>query len=513
MPYRCCVVKIFRALISVSDKTGLVDFAKKLHQKKIQIISTGGTAKCLKEHAIPHLEVSEYTGFPEILDGRVKTLHSKIHAGILADRKNRAHMKKLDELGIPKIDLVVVNLYPFEQTIAKEQCAFIDAVEQIDIGGPTLLRAAAKNYENVVVVCNPSRYQGIAQSLPNIPTEQRLQLALEVFNYTAHYDTVIANYIDKEEFPHYLQVGFDKLQDLRYGENPHQRGAFYREALSHETSISTAHQLHGKQLSFNNIIDANNALELVKEFDEPTVAIIKHTNPCGVASAKTIDEAFRLAHAADVTSAYGSIVALNEPCTVAVADCLHPLFIEVVIASSFDKKALDILMKKKNLRLLETGKLRKSDHGYDMKKVVGGLLVQTRSYPSWKDLHLNVVTKRSPTKNELRDLEFAWKINKYVKSNSVVYVKNCVAVGVGAGQMSRVDSAWIAARKAGECAKGAVMSSDAFFPFRDGIDEAAKAGITAIVQPGGSIRDEEVIAAANQHNMAMVFTGVRLFTH
>lgn len=506
-------MKIYRALISVSDKTGIIEFAQKLQRKGVEIISTGGTAKLLREHTIKHTEVSAYTGFPEILDGRVKTLHPKIHAGILADRKNKAHMKKLEELNIPKIDMVIVNLYPFEQTIVDDKCTLAEAIEQIDIGGPTLLRAAAKNYENVVVVCNPKYYTEIADALPDISQEQRLKLALEVFNYTAHYDTAIADYLDKDEFPRYLQVDFDKVQDLRYGENPHQRGAFYKEALSHETSIATAKQLHGKQLSFNNIIDANNSLELVKEFDEPTVAIIKHTNPCGVASAKTIEEAFKRAHEADVTSAFGSIVALNQQCTIMVAELISKLFVEVVIAPTFDKKALEILMQKKNLRILETGRLTKSDHGYDLKKVVGGLLVQTRAYPRWKDLELKVVTKRAPIKDELKDLEFAWKVNKYVKSNAVVYVKNKISVGVGAGQMSRVDSAWIAAKKAGDRAKGAVMSSDAFFPFRDGVDEAAKAGITAIVQPGGSIRDEEVIKAANEHNIAMVFSGVRLFTH
>lgn len=506
-------MKIYRALISVSDKIGIVEFAKKLILKKIKIISTGGTAKLLREHKIALTEVSEYTGFPEILDGRIKTLHPKIHAGILADRKKSVHMKKLKELSIPKIDMVVVNLYPFEQAIAKKGCTLSEAVEHIDIGGPTLLRAAAKNYDNVVVVCNPKRYDEIARALPDITTDQRLQLAHEVFNYTAHYDTVIANFIDKEEFPQYLQIDFNKVQDLRYGENPHQCGAFYREALSYETSIATAQQLHGKQLSFNNIIDGNNALELIKEFHEPTVAIIKHTNPCGVASAKTVADAFMRAHQADVTSAFGSIVALNRPCTEKVAQLLSQLFIEVVIAPAFEKNAFALLTLKKNLRLLETGPLKKSDHGYDMKKVAGGLLVQTRTYPSWDDLQLKVATKRSPTKDELRDLEFAWKVNKYVKSNSVVFVKNNVAVGVGAGQMSRIDSVWIAAKKAGDHARGAVMSSDAFFPFRDGVDAAAKAGITAIIQTGGSIRDAEVIAAANEHNIAMVFTGVRLFTH
>jgi phosphoribosylaminoimidazolecarboxamide formyltransferase / IMP cyclohydrolase len=506
-----------KALLSVYDKTGIVEFAKALQELNVEILSTGGTAKLLKENKIKVTGVSDYTGFPEIMNGRVKTLHPKIHGGILAVRDNKEHIEKAKEHNIDLIDIVVVNLYPFEETVSKD-CTFEEALEQIDIGGPTMLRSAAKNFEDVVVVSNPEKYNEVIEALKkkDVPRELRLSLAKEVFNHTAHYDTVISTYIEgkgKKRFPKHLEIAFEKVQDMRYGENPHQFASFYREAIMNEPCVSNAKQLHGKQLSYNNIIDINDALELVKDFDEPTAAIIKHTNPCGVASAETIEKAYKLAHAADPMSAFGCIVALNRDCTMGVAEIVSKLFIEVVICPKFDKDALELLMKKKNVRLLETGELHQTKKGYDMRKVVGGILVQTRNTAKLDPKELKVVTKKNPTDKELNDMLFAWKVNKHVKSNSIVFAKDQVAVGVGAGQMSRVDSSIIAARKAGDNAKGAVMSSDAFFPFRDGVDEAVKAGVTAIIQPGGSIRDQEVIDAANEHGIAMVFSGVRLFKH
>ena len=507
-----------KALLSVYDKTGIVEFAKGLEKVGVEILSTGGTAKLLKENEVKVTMVSDYTGFPEMLDGRVKTLHPKIHGGILAMRDNEEHMKKLKEQNIDLIDVVVVNLYPFEETVSKESCTFEEAIEQIDIGGPTMLRSAAKNFEDVVVVCNPAKYNEVLEALKkeDVPRDLRLLLAKEVFNHTAHFDTVISNYMEgigKKRFPQHLEIAFQKVQDLRYGENPHQYASFYKEAIMFEPCVSNTKQLHGKQLSYNNIIDINDALELVKDFDEPTAAIIKHTNPCGVASAKTIDEAYKSAQEADPMSAFGSIVALNRNCTIGVAEIISKLFVEVVICPKFEKDALELLMQKKNIRLLETGELKQTEKGYDMRKVVGGILVQTRNTSKLDPKKLKVVTKKNPTDQELEDMMFAWKVNKHVKSNSIVFAKNKIAVGVGAGQMSRVDSSIIAGRKAGDRAKGAVMSSDAFFPFRDGVDEAVKAGVTAIIQPGGSIRDQEVIDAANEQGIAMVFSGIRLFKH
>ncbi|MBI1969459.1 bifunctional phosphoribosylaminoimidazolecarboxamide formyltransferase/IMP cyclohydrolase [Candidatus Woesearchaeota archaeon] len=510
-------MKIQRAILSVANKEGIVEFAKELEKLGIEIISTGGTATLLEQNKVRVTRVSDFTGFPEILSGRVKTLHPKIHAALLAVRENKEHMGELKKLNIPLIDMAVCNLYPFEEMIRKDKVKFKEALDNIDIGGPSMLRAAAKNYENVVAVCNPKKYGPIIRALKeqkgSIPLALRRELANEVFQHTSHYDTIISAFLQGEGFPQHINLEYEKIQDLRYGENPHQQGAFYKELELKETCIAGAKQLHGIELSYNNVLDLNDGFELVKDFEKPTVAIIKHTNPCGVASAKTIEEAFALAYAVDPMAAYGCIVAMNHPCNRATAELMKPKFIEAVIAPGYDAEALELLKTKEKLRILETGRITKDESTMDLKKVVGGLLVQTRQFPKLDLNKIQVVTKRKPTEQEMKDLLFAWKVNKHVKSNAIVFVKNQVAIGIGAGQMSRVDSSIIAARKAGEKAKGAVMSSDAFFPFRDGVDEAAKAGITAIIQPGGSIRDQEVIDAANEHTMAMVFTGVRLFKH
>ncbi len=511
-------MRIKSALISVSDKTGIVEFAKGLSSLGIEIISTGGTAKLLQKNGIKVSLVSSFIKFPELLDGRVKTLHPRIHAAILADRKNKDHMSQLKKHNIDKIDIVVVNLYPFEKTVLKKH-SFEDAIENIDVGGPTLLRAAAKNFESVAVVSDPKDYNKILKELEkkkDFSHSCRAKLANKAFMITSRYDTIISTYLNKYnkiKFPEFFSTTFEKVYDLRYGENPNQEAAFYRDFKINQTCLTNAKQLHGKQLSYNNILDTNDAFELVKLFKRPTAAVIKHTNPCGVASASTIEEAYKLAHEADPMSAFGCVVALNKPCNFETAKIMKKLFIEVVIAPKFTKDALELLEQKKNVRLLETGALKRGPNWKDIKKVTGGLLLQTSKSLDIHEENFKVVTKRKPTKQEIKDLMFAWRVNKFVKSNSVVFAKNEVTTGVGAGQMSRVDSSIIAARKAGEKAKGSVLSSDAFFPFRDGVDEAAKAGITAIIQPGGSIRDQESIDAANEHNIAMVFTGIRLFRH
>ena len=506
------------ALISVSNKEGIVEFAQSLHQLGYKILSTGGTAKLLLKNKIPVLQVSDYTKSREMLDGRVKTLHPKIFGGILAVRKNKEHMQQLKENKIDLIDLVVVNLYPFEETVRKNK-SFNEAIENIDIGGPSLLRASAKNFQDTLTVVDPADYNLVVNELKKeqISKSIRQNLALKVFEHTARYDSIINNYFmekfENNSFPDILNRTFIKKQDLRYGENPHQKAAFYVDPATYESSVSTAKQLHGKELSFNNILDVDNAFQLVKEYREPAVAIIKHTNPAGCAVASTIEEAFKKAYEADTLSAFGSVIALNRPCTAKVADMIKGFFVEVVICPKFEKGALSTLTKKKNLRLLETGNIKKSDKGYSSRKVVGGLLVQTGTLPEISEKNLKVVSKRKPTKEEIKQMLFAFKVTYHVKSNAIVFAKDNVTVGTGAGQMSRVVSVKIAAEKAGKQAKGAVMSSDAFFPFKDGVDEAAKAGITAIIHPGGSIRDEEVIKAANEHNMAMVTTGIRLFWH
>lgn len=515
------MVKIRRALISVFSKEGIVDLARELQKLKIEIVSTGGTATLLKNEGIKVKEVSELTGHPEILSGRVKTLHPKIHAGILALRDDKGHLKQLEEYDIDKIDMVVVNLYPFQDAISKKDVDFKEAIEMIDIGGPAMIRSAAKNFSHVAVLTSPSQYSPIMEQLKKnkgeLAKETLTQLALKAFKYTARYDAIISDFLrnrfDPALFPNILNLTFEKIQDLRYGENPHQKAAFYKDPFVMETCIANAKQLQGKELSYNNILDVNDAFELVKEFKEPTATIIKHTNPCGVATREKIHEAFKDAYACDPKSAFGCIVALNMPCNRETAELMKPYFIEAVIAPVFDKEALNILKEKKNLRLLESGKITKSDKGFDIRKVTGGLLAQTRAYPELKEKDLMVMTKKKPSKDEIKDMMFAFKVCKHVKSNCVVLAKDETAIGIGPGQTSRVDSAMIAVRKAGDKSKGSVMASDAFFPFRDSVDEAAKAGITAIIQPGGSIRDKEVIQAANDHGIAMVFTGIRLFRH
>jgi len=516
------MAKIKRALISVSDKKGIIEFAKELKHLGIEIISTGGTASLLKENKIKATDVSDYTGFPEMMNGRLKTLHPKIHGGILALREKKEHMENAKKHKIELIDMVVVNLYPFQKTVSKGRASLKEAIENIDIGGPTMLRSAAKNYEHVAVIVDTKEYSSIIKELKqnrnNLSKETLRHLAVKAFKHTGSYDTIIGDYLcqcyGRKRFPETLNFTFEKIQELRYGENPHQRGAFYREPFIHEACIATAKQLWGKELSYNNIMDADAGFELVKEFNEPTAAIIKHANPCGVASRKTISEAFKTAYNVDPMSAFGCIIALNKKCDLETAKLTKDKFIEVIVAPSYDKSALEYLKEnKKNLRILETGPITRSNLGYDMKKVIGGLLVQTRNWPNIENVKLKAVTKRKPTKKELDDLMFCWKVNKHVKSNSVVFAKNKVAYGIGAGQMSRVDSSIIAARKSAGRAKGGVMSSDAFFPFRDAVDAAAKAGIKAVIQPGGSIRDEEVIKAADEHGMSMVFSGVRLFKH
>ena len=506
------------AIISVSDKTGISEFAKELQKLGIKIISTGNTYKLLKENKINAVQVSDVTKFPEMLDGRVKSLHPNIFAGVLADRSKKSHLSDLKKLKINGIDLVVVNFYPFEES-ARKKAPMSEMIEKIDIGGPSLVRAAAKNHRDVLVVVDPRDYGHVLKLLmmKKIPAVERQRLASKAFSVTARYDTIIGRYFSEkilcEEFPEIYNFTFTKLQDLRYGENPHQKAAFYRSFLVNEACVSISKQLHGKELSYNNILDSNDAFELIKDFERPTGAIIKHTNPSGVASAGSIFDAYKKAYETDPKSAFGSVVALNRNCTGEIAELMKPLFVEVIICPGFEKEALEILKGKKNLRLLETGKITKDYKSPDLRRVVGGLLVQTRQTPELEEKNLRAVTKRKPNKDEMEGLHFAWKVCKHVKSNSIVFAKNEVTVGIGAGQMSRVDAVELAIKKSEGRCNGAVMSSDAFFPFRDGIDAAAKSGITAIIQPGGSVRDEEVIKAADEHNIAMVFTGIRLFKH
>jgi len=514
-------MKIKRALLSVSDKKNIVEFAEGLSALGVEIISTGGTAKLLSGSGIKVKEVSDVTGFPEMMEGRVKTLHPKIHGGILAVRKKEEHLKQAEKEGIGLIDMVVVNLYPFEETVLKEKVKLEDAIEQIDIGGPTLLRSAAKNFEGVAVVCNPERYGDILEEMKKgLSDETRKMLALETFEHVAHYDVVIAQYLRKEfekneEFPEYLNLSFKKIQDLRYGENPHQKAALYRDRRIKDPSAVNSVQIQGKQLSYNNILDANAAFELLKEFDEPTAVIVKHNNPCGVASSPDILEAYRKAKSVDPEAAFGSIVAINQKVGKELAEEITSTFVEVLIVPKIDDEAREILSKKKSLRVLETGESRIQRKKYiEYRSVVGGLLVQDSDYKLQREVQF--VTKRKPTKEEMKSLLYAWTIAKYVKSNAIVFAREHRAAGIGAGQMKRVDAAKLAALIAsdfGESLKGCGMASDAFFPFRDGIDYAAKLGVTAIIQPGGSIRDREVIAAAEEHDIAMVFTGIRHFRH
>jgi phosphoribosylaminoimidazolecarboxamide formyltransferase / IMP cyclohydrolase len=515
---------IRRALISVSDKTGIAGFARALHEAGVEILSTGGTFKLLQQENIPAIEIADYTGFPEMMDGRVKTLHPKVHGGILARRDiDGAIMQKHD---IPPIDLVVVNLYPFEATIAKPDCDLPTAIENIDIGGPTMLRAAAKNNAWVAVVVNPSDYAGIIAEMKHkdgaLSQATRFDLAVKTFEHTAAYDGAIANYLGRtitgNEFPRTFSSQFRKKQDLRYGENPHQAAAFYVEKQPQETSVSTAEQLQGKELSYNNIADTDAALECVKSFSQPACVIVKHANPCGVAIADSIQAAYQLAFTTDPTSAFGGIIAFNRELDAGTAQAIiGQQFSEVIIAPSVAAEALAVLAAKPNVRVLSCGQWPAAAlPAWDYKRVNGGLLVQDRDIHQISRNDLTVVSKRQPTEQELADLMFAWTVAQFVKSNAIVYCRNGQTIGVGAGQMSRVYSAKIAGIKASDenlTVAGSVMASDAFFPFRDGIDAAAAAGISAVIQPGGSMRDEEVIAAADEAGMAMVFTGIRHFRH
>lgn len=510
-----------RAIISVSDKTGVVDFARELAALDYEIVSTGGTFKTIQEAGIPATYVTDVTGFPEILGGRVKTLHPFVHGGILAMRTPE-HLAQLEDLGIVPIDLVVVNLYPFRQTIAKPDVTLADAIENIDIGGPTMVRAAAKNNKYVAIVVNPERYGMIIDMLKakgEIDEKTRLELAAEAFTHTAEYDSFISNYLKEqtgfgEKFPETMILAGEKIQDMRYGENPHQGAAFYRSLGAKGVCVATAKQLHGKELSYNNIVDLNAALELIKEFAQPAAVVIKHTNPCGTSIGENICDAYQKAYACDSVSAFGGIVGLNRMVDAAAATEMSKTFLEAVIAPGFTQEALEILTKKANIRLLETGEFSGTSYnGLDVKRVNGGFLLQDADNNEEDSATWQVVTDTQPTPEQWEELGFAWRVVKHVKSNAIVVTKDKQSIGVGAGQMNRVGSANIAFAQAGEKANGAVLASDAFFPFRDTIDQAAKAGIKAIVQPGGSIRDEESIQAANEHGIAMVFTGTRHFRH
>jgi len=521
------MLKIKRALISVSDKAGIVDFAYELNRLGVEILSTGGTAKLLRDNNIKVIEVSEYTGFPEMLDGRVKTLHPKIHAGLLALRENAEHMATLKKHGIGLIDMVVVNLYPFEKVIQKPEVQIGEVIENIDIGGPSMLRSAAKNHQSVAVVCNPGRYTGVLQELKKNDgalTKNTLEeLGIEVFKITSHYDGVIHNYLknhilkqageSKSGFPDELMLDFVKVQDLRYGENPHQKAAFYRE-VNAVHGLSGLKQLWGKELSFNNILDLNSAINLVKEFELPAVVFVKHNNPCGAAENKSIFKAYLDAWGCDKLSAFGGILAINRGIDLALAKYISKSgFLECVVCPSFSQDALQLLKEKKNLRLLELPDMLKPVTQLDLKRVNGGILVQDSDSLTLNEGALKVVTKKKPSHKELQSLIFAWKVAKHVKSNAIILSRGTKTVGIGAGQMSRVDSVFISTKKSGSLAKGAVMASDAFFPKEDAIQLAAKFKIKAIIQPGGSIADEAIIKMADKHKISMVFTGLRHFRH
>lgn len=553
--------KIRRALISVSDKTGIVDFAQELKSFGVEIISTGGTANTLREAGIDVLDVADITGFPEMMDGRVKTLHPKIHGGLLALRENSEHIAAMEKHGIEPIDMVIINLYPFEQTVAHKDIKLEEAIEQIDIGGPSMIRSAAKNYRDVAVVTSPDLYRQIRTEMilddGALTLATREQLARLAFMRTAFYDSAIFPYftmhlegakdskmfppvpeiiermstymnlfstamkalhgdelehVHDEKFPERQQLALNKISDLRYGENPHQAGALYELSANGSTGITAAEQLGGKEMSFNNYVDADAAWQLGCDFEETACAIIKHTNPAGAAIGTTAEEAYRRALACDPTSAFGGIVAFNRPVDVAAAHAVVEIFVEVVIAPDFDDDAIQVLTAKKNLRILRVVQPNNTE-GFEYKQISGGMLVQERDTHKLSRAALKFVTKRTPSPQEIEDLLFAWTVCKHTKSNAIVYARDKQTVGVGAGQMSRVDSVKIGAARAQLPVAGSVLASDAFFPFRDGLEEAARHGITAVIQPGGSVRDEEVTAAANEHNLAMVFTGVRHFKH
>ncbi|SFX67619.1 phosphoribosylaminoimidazolecarboxamide formyltransferase / IMP cyclohydrolase [Thermoactinomyces sp. DSM 45891] len=510
--------RIKRVLISVSDKTGIIEFAQQLVAKEIEVISTGGTHQLLKEAGIPVIGISEVTGFPEIMDGRVKTLHPKVHGGLLAVRDLPTHRQQMEENGIEEIDLVVVNLYPFAQTIAKPDVSYEEAIENIDIGGPSMVRSAAKNHRFVTVVVDPADYQIVADEI-TIYGETTLQtreyLAAKAFSHTASYDALIAQYLNNRmgnSLPEQLTVTYQKHSSLRYGENPHQQAAFYKETIAANGLIASAKQLHGKELSYNNINDASAALAIVNEFQGPVVVAVKHMNPCGVGSGNTIEEAYQKAYEADPVSIFGGIVATNQAVTKEVALQMTKLFLEIILAPHFEADALEILQEKKNLRLLELGSITQNKAN-SIITVGGGVLVQEADLQQVNQDDCQVVTDRKPTQDEWEQLLFGFKVVKHVKSNAIVLVKENRTVGVGAGQMNRIGAARIAIGQAGELVTGSVLASDAFFPMPDTVEEAAKAGVTAIIQPGGSIRDQESIEAANRFGITMVFTGIRHFKH
>ena len=513
-----------RALISVSDKTGIIEFARSLHAQGVEILSTGGTARMLIDEMIPVMEVSKHTGFPEIMDGRVKTLHPKIHGGILGRRGIDDGVMRDND--IAPIDLVVVNLYPFEATVAKEDCSLDDAIENIDIGGPAMVRATAKNHAFVSIIVDPADYPRVLGELNSnqgtVSDATRFDLAVKAFEHTANYDGMIANYLGRiredgamDELPRTINLQFNKVQEMRYGENPHQHAAFYSEKEPAQACIATAKQLQGKELSFNNIGDTDAALECVKQFEEPACVIVKHANPCGVSVSENILDAYNKAYSTDPESAFGGIIAFNRELDGDTAKAIvERQFVEVIIAPAVSSDAVNAVAEKKNVRLLECGQWQDAAPRLDYKRVNGGLLVQDADLMLFNEM--KVVSERQPSEQEMNDLLFSWKVAKFVKSNAIVYGKNDMTIGVGAGQMSRINSARIAGIKAEHAnleVAGSVMASDAFFPFRDGIDAAHDAGIVAVIQPGGSMRDEEVIAAANEFGMAMIFTGMRHFRH
>lgn len=509
-----------RALISVSDKTGIVEFAKKITEFGYEIISTGGTAVTLEKAGLKVINISDITGFPECLDGRVKTLHPNVHAGLLAMRSNPEHMKTLEELNINTIDIVVVNLYPFKQTIMKEGVDLQTCIENIDIGGPTMLRSAAKNYQDVAVLVDPKDYDKVLKELENgeVSLDTKFYLMYKVYQHTAVYDTMISTFLREKlniKFPDIVSYAYEKVQDMRYGENPNQEAVFYKECLPVKGSLCEAKQLHGKELSYNNINDTNGALDLLREFSEPTIVAVKHANPCGVASSDTISKAFELAYASDPVSIFGGIIASNREIDKATAEQISKIFIEIVVAPSFSSEALEILEQKKNIRLLELSSINApiKDTSYDMKKVLGGLLVQDYDKMVIDKDKCKVVTKVSPTPEQLENMEFAMKVVKHTKSNAIVVANNKVTLGIGAGQVNRIWACSQAIDHSLTTTNGAVLASDAFFPFSDCVEEAHKAGITCIVQPGGSIRDQESIDLADKYGIAMVFTGDRHFKH
>ena len=508
-----------RALVSVSDKTNLVPFVSSLVELGYEIISTGGTKKALEAAGIKTIGISEVTDFPEIMDGRVKTLHPKVHGALLCVRDNPDHVRQIEELGIQYIDLVCVNLYPFKETVQKPGVSHEEIIENIDIGGPSMLRSASKNYKFIPVLCDPSDYDAVVKELrENGETSltTREYLAAKVFRHTASYDTMIASYLTErtgEKYPEKFTITFDKVQELRYGENPHQSAAFYK-GMNPQYSLANAKQLHGKELSYNNIQDGNAAIEILKDFEgQPAVVGLKHMNPCGVGIGKTIEEAWDKAYEADPVSIFGGIVAFNEPIHASVAEKLSKIFLEIIIAPAFDEDAFEILSKKKNIRLMQLDTSLEVNAKYKVTNVNDGLLVQDIDDHKITAEDLRCVTNRKPTEEELEQLLFAWKVVKHVKSNAIVLVKDNMTIGVGAGQMNRVGAAKIAIEQAGEKAKGSIMSSDAFFPMPDTVEEAVKAGVTAIIQPGGSIKDQLSIDVCNEHGIAMVYTGVRRFKH